>query len=267
MPTLTLTEDKTYTSSRLTKGTISLDEIQTLLLAWRSGEPSLDFAERIQQMSILTKHTAQRVRDVIDLFRYWFLTPDETPARDLRAFVDAGGERRVLSELVFLYKARGEKVLYDYTCKRYWPAANEGALYLPLDDVESFLQEAQEKGFVAQNWALSTRGRLASGIRTALFEAGLIQENRGGNREFASYQPSDFLVAYLVHNLHFQGLSDGQIANHPDWSLFGLAREGTLRRLDALDRSAGLLVQWAGSVVSITWKHSTMDEVIHALVA
>ena len=258
-------EKRPYTVTGLTKGTPSLDEIQTLLLHWRPSELPNDFADRVQQEGILTKQTARRVRDlVLALFRPWFLKPDDHAARWLKAFVEADGDRRALNELVFLYKARSEAVLHDFTLEHFWSACHDGELYLRTTDIEDFLQEAQEAGRTTKRLSSQTQARLAQGISGALTDVGFLVEKRRYTREYVLYRPTDFTIAYLAYDLHLAGLTNGALVEHPDWGLFGLTREHTLDRLDALDDRAGMIVQRAGSVVSITWLHATMDEVIDA---
>ena len=261
----TQAEKRPYTVTGLIKGTASLDEIQTLLLSWRPDESPADFADRVQQQGILTKQTAKRVQDLVLLvYRRWFLLPDDRAARRLKVLVEAGGDRRTLNELVFLYKARAEAVLYDYVLERFWPACHEGELYLRTAEIEEFLEEAQEVGRTTKRLSRETQARLARGVFGALTEVGFLSEDRRYAREYVLYRPTDFVLAYLAYDLHLAGVTDGSLVEHPDWGLFGLAREHALDRLAALDEHAGLILQRAGSVVRITWLHETMDEVIHA---
>lgn len=258
-------ERRPYTVTGLTIGAPSLDEIETLLLNWCPGESPSDFAERVRREGILTKRTARRVRDIVlEIFRPWFLKPDDRAARWLKAFVEADGDRRALNELVFLYKARSEAVLYDFTLERFWPACYEGDLYLRTPDIEDFLQEAQEAGRTTKRLSPQTQARLARGISGALTGVGFLNAERRYAREYVLYRATDFAVAYLAYDLHLAGLTDSTLVEHSDWGLFGLKREHTLDRLDALNERAGMIVQRAGSVVSITWLHTTMNEVIDA---
>ncbi|MFQ5616987.1 MAG: BrxA family protein [Anaerolineales bacterium] len=256
---------RSYTVTGLIKGTATPDEIRALLLNWRSDETPQDYARRVQEEGIITKLTAKRVNDlVLRVFRPWFLTPDNRAATRLKSLVEAGVDRRVLTELVFLYKARRETVLHDFVIEQFWPACNEGALYLRTQDIEDFLREAQEKGRAEKAWSSYTQTRLAYGILGALFEAGYLREERRYSREYVFYRVSDFTLAYLAYDFHLAGLTDSALAEHPDWGLFGLDRAQVLLKLSELDTRAGLVVQQAGSVVRISWKHETMDEVIDA---
>lgn len=253
-----------YSSANLTKGTLSVDEVQALLRHWRPGETPSDFAERVRQTGIVTKRTTQRANDVVSLFRSWFLLPDDRAARRLKLFSENGGDRRTLSELIFLHKARREYVLADFTRRRFWLACHEGALYLRTSEVEEFLQDAQESQMTGQLWKPETQERLAQGITRALLDVGFLQRGPRNTREYVLYRVTDFSIAYLAYDLHLGAQTDAGLAMHPDWELFGLSREQVLDRLDALDERAGLLVQRAGSVIRITWGHHDMEGVIHA---
>ena len=106
-PQLTSQKQKHYTVTGLIKGTVSLDELRTLLLHWRPDEKTTDFADRVQREGILTKQTSKRVKDlVLSVFQPWFLLPDTRGAMCLKAFVEADGDHQSFNELVFLYKAR-----------------------------------------------------------------------------------------------------------------------------------------------------------------
>jgi len=185
---------------------------------------------------------------VLELFRPWFLKPDDRAVRWLKTFVEADGDRQALNEMVFLYKARSEAVLYDFALERFWPTCYDGALYLRTTDVEDFLQEAQEAGRTTKRLSPQTQTRLARGIFGALTKVGFLNAERRYARTYVLYRATDFTIAYLAYDLHLAGLTDGTLVEHPDWGLFGLTREHTLDRLDALDERAGMIVQRAGSV-------------------
>ncbi len=254
-----------YTVSSLIKGSISLDEVRTLLLNWRPDELVIDFAHRVQSQGILTKATATRLQDlVLIVFKTWFLKPDQRPAEQLQQLFQHTNDRQILNELLFLYRARGEPALKDFMLEQFWPTYEEGALYLRPQEVQDFLNHAQESGRSKKPWSKNTIERTAQGMMAALLAAGLLVEEKRYQYAFARFRPSDFSLAYLAYDLHLSGVSDAALVEHPDFQLFGLNRERTLERLSALPEQYGLIVQQAGSVVRITWLYNTMDEVIHA---
>jgi len=90
------------------------------------------------------------------------------------------------------------------------------------------------------------------------------RRNQQGH-EIVPYDMSDEGVACLARELHDSGVSDSTLSQHMDWRLFGLSCEHVHERLDKLREERGQLIQRAGSVVSITWRVKSMEELIDVL--
>jgi len=257
--------NKKYTVTGLINGTATLDEWITLIKNWQPTEPAFMYAKRVQSDGILTKKTATRASNLVsEAFAAWLLQPDASAACWLQKLIGRGVDRQVIQQLLFLFKARAEAVLYDYVIERFWPGYHEGALYLQTGEIIEFLRWAQENGRVERRWAEYTRERLAYGILGALKEVGILREEK---RTLYTYNPLEinrFTLIYLAYELHFAGQTDAALVDHPDWHLFGLERARVVERLSELGEQGGLIVQQAGSVVRLTWMHASMDEVLDA---
>lgn len=255
-----------YTVTGLIKGAAAIDEIRTLLMAWKPGESHQALLQRIQLSGALGKSTARRTHDMVTrVFKPRLLTPNDAPARNLRAYLDTGGNGPAFREMLFLHEARAEDVLYDFTCQRYWPANYAGELWLRVADAIAFLGEAIDRGAMETAWSDYTKYRTAAALIHALSEFGFLSHDQATQREILAYRITDVGLSYLAHDLHFAGMPDSLMVEHPDWGLFGLDRSHLLERLDRLPASAGLLVQRAGSVVRISWSHTSMGAFIHAI--
>lgn len=249
----------------LSKSASAIDELRLLLEMWQPGEDVHNFLIRVREAGVLGKQTAQRTSDIVlRVFRVRLLQPNELPARWLQQVWQQQREVRLLRELLFLYTARTDAFLYDFTIEAYWPRHHAGNLYLTLDDVYHFIRNAYANGLIPRSWSTSTQTKISRGILGALRDFGLLHEGQRQQREIITYHVADFTVAYLAYELHLAGLSNGRLVEHPDWRLFGLDRPRVLARLAELDQRAGLIVQHAGSVVSITWLHHSMEELITA---
>ena len=248
------------------KGAAPIEELRALLQIWQPGDDPLELQRRVSESDLLGKQTARRARDMVkEVFRPRLLTPDDRAARWLKRFLEAGGEPQAFRELLFLYEARAEAILYDFVLLVFWPACRSGALVLAVDDVLSFFDNAVQSGHIERPWAQQSALRTASAILASLRGFGFLRLDQRGQREIVRYRVSDAAVAYLAHDLHLSGLPDADVVEHPDWGLFGLDRENVLDRLDALGPGAGLVVQRAGSVVRITWSHQSMESLIDAI--
>jgi len=70
--------------------------------------------QRVVETDALGKHTARRAQDLVrEVFRPRLLTPDDRAARRLKRLLESGVDGQVFKELLFLYEARTEAVLYD----------------------------------------------------------------------------------------------------------------------------------------------------------
>ncbi len=191
--------------------------------------------------------------------------PTDDPARRLKKLMDNGLPRKLFSEVLFLYAARADRLLYDFTTEVFWPACRRRRSMLTRDDVMAFIAEATDAGRIAQAWSSKVQVKIARAVLSTLRDVGFLREERRGHREIVSYYLSDEGVAYLAHELHDTGLSDSPMSEHPDWRLFGLDRGRVLGRLDNLAEDQGMLVQRAGSVVRITWRYESVEELIDGL--
>ena len=74
---------------------------------------------------------------------------------------------------------------------------------------------------------------------------------------------ANFTVLYLMHELHFAGLSDVAIWNHEDWQLFGLDKYKVLEKIMELNLKGGYIAQSTGDLMTISWNYQTMEEFIN----
>jgi hypothetical protein len=260
-----MSTDRRYTIA-LCKGGALVDETRTLVRHWTPGEEVGRFVDRILRENILARATAHRTKDIVRrVFARRFLFPTDTPARRLKRLVRKKTLRRLFTEVVFLYAARADNLLYDFTTEVFWPACRRGRSALTTEDVLTFLAEAADRGRIEHSWSAEVQVKIARGVLSTLRDVEFLRYERGSRRAVVPYHLSCEGVAYLAQELHDEGLSDFAICNHPDWKLFGLDRERLLGRFDALAEDLGLLAQRAGSVVRITWKQASVEELINDL--
>lgn len=260
-----MSTDRRYTIA-LCKGAALVDETRTLLRHWTPGEDTGHFVDRVLRENVLARATAYRTRDIVRrVFARRLLSPTDKPARHLKRLTKKESFRRLFTEALFLYAARADCLLYDFTTQVFWPACRRGRTGLTTDDVLAFLAEATNEGRIEQPWSAGVQVKIARGVLSTLRDVGFLREEHRGKRQIIPYHLSDEGVAYLAYELHDEGLTDSAMCNHHDWKLFGFDRARALGRLDNLDESQGILVQRAGSVVRITWRHASIEELIDAL--
>ena len=254
-----------YTSA-VCKGSGLLDDMKALLRAWRPGESALEFRDRVHREGILGKATTKRADDVVcKVFAPRFLCEEGKPALLMRTVLGRRNGGRLFSDICLLYAARQDVLLRDAIVEVYWPALTQGRLALSTKDVTAFLVDARAEGRIPELWSKTVKERVAQGVVRILTEFGLLGTARRGRRETINYRPSDGTIVYLAHDLHFGGATDAGVVAHRDWALFGLHEREVIAAMDRLSSDGWWVVQAAGSVVRITWRYESMQEVVDAL--
>ena len=253
-------------STAISKGAGMVEETRRLLMHWRPEE-SLDvFTRRVQEEGILGNATAYRTRDVVRrVFAQRFLKPTDKPARILHQILFSSLPGRVFTELLFVFTARQDPLVYDFTVREYWPAVRRGRSVMDTDPMLSFLSEAYFDGRLENRWSENVSVRIARCVLGLLRDVGFLREVVRGRKEIINYRMSDEGVALLTRELHESGVTDSTVCNHPDWGLFGMTALEIQERLDGMGENRGLIVQRSGSVIHFTWTVKSIEELIDVL--
>ncbi|NLT70283.1 MAG: DUF1819 family protein [Verrucomicrobiaceae bacterium] len=253
-------------STAVSKGAGMVDETRRLLNKWRPEEPLDDFTQRVQTEGLLGNSTAYRTRDVVRrVFAPRFLRPNDKPARILQKVLASGLPGRVFTELIFLFTARWDPLIYDFTIREYWPSARRGRTVMNTDPMIAFLSEARCDGRLDNQWSDQVSVRIARCVLGLLRDVGFLREAARGRREIVDYRMSDEGAAILARELIEEGVTDSSLCNHPDWGLFGMTPSEVVERLDQIGEHRGVVVQRAGSVVHFTWSVKSVEELIDVL--
>ena len=194
-----------------------------------------------------------------------YLKPTDKPARTLQKILSSGLPGRVFTELLFLYTARQDPLVYDFTIREYWPAAKRGRNVMGTDPMLSFLSEAHYDGRLDNQWSESVSVRIARCVLGLLRDVGYLREVTRGRREIVNYHMSDEGAGLLAKELQENGVTGSSLCAHPDWGLFGMTESEVLERLDSLGEHRGVIVQRAGSVIHFTWTVNSIEELIDVL--
>jgi len=254
-----------YTTA-ISKGAAMLEETRSLLEWWNPDEPLDDFAMRVHKEGLLGNATAYRTNDIVKrVFALRYLRPNNKAAILLKKIMESGLPLRTFNELAFLFSARQDPLVYDFTIDTYWQAVRRGRTTIDAEMVINFLTEASMDGRLENVWSESVSIRIARCIIGLLRDIGFVRERSRGRREIVEYRISDEGIAIMARELHEQGVNDSALGEHPDWGLFGFKPNEMLSRLDSLGEHRGLIVQHAGSVVRITWSVNSMEGLIDVL--
>ena len=221
---------------------------------------AVQLRDKVRNEGLLSKATAYRMADIVTrVFAPRYLGADSQPARRLRELVLRQISVDRLNQLFYLYTARTHQILYDFVLEVYWPRYAAGALWLLREDSISFIKAAQATGRIKTQWTEGNNIRIGRYLLAALHDFRLLGEQESDRRPILPFNIATTTVIFLAHELHFSGLNDDSVVNHPDWALFGLTPADVIGELRKTGIDGRLIVQ-AGDLVRISWGFPTMEE-------
>jgi len=258
--------DKRKYTIAICKGAALLNETRTLLEHWLPGESAESYARRAQKEGVLGNATAYRSRDIIcRVFLPRFFRPNDQPARVLKSVLSHRLPYSVFPELVLLFAARHDPLIYDFIVYEFWPSLRRGRLSLDVSSVLSFFSQALAEGMIEKPWSEEVSKKVARGLLGFLRDVGYMRDRSRSVRELLDYRLSNEGLVIIARLLHDSGFHNTFLCRHEDWRLFGLDEATIMERMDLLDQSFGLLLQRAGSVINIQWQVASIYELIALL--
>ncbi|MFA7369137.1 MAG: BrxA family protein [Kiritimatiellales bacterium] len=258
--------EKTYTAD-LSKGQGLIEETAAILRYWQPGMSLQELKDGVLQQGVISKATAIRVNDIVGrIFASRYLSGKAEAAANMKQLVELGVPLKELTQLFFVYAARWHDILHDYVIDVYWAKYSAGASEITKQDALDFIERAKNTGRVSPPWSESTTVRMARYLGTAMLDFGLAGKDHSGCRDMRPFAVSRLTALYLAHEIHFTGVSDSSILDHPDWELFGMDPMDVKHELERVS-GGHFIVQFSGDLLRISWKYKTMEEAIRAIVA
>lgn len=249
---------KTTYNASLNQGTSVINETLLLLDLYKVGMTSGEMLKLVVETNYLST-TERRARNLIKEVFYPRLV-NGNPARPLwlQQIRRKGLLLHDFTELLMIYCARVNALYYDFILNMLNSYRRLGIVRITRKDIDIYIEDALKSNDI--KWSDSTIRTTATRLFTAT--NGFNQCNRKG--ELLSCHPSDFTVLYLMHELHFMGLSDIAISEDSDWSLFGMQQSDVIGRILELNLRGGYIAQHTGDLLTISWKYKSMEEFIDA---
>jgi len=256
--------EKKYTT-QLAAGLGMVPETFELLRIWEPGMNPSALADLAVQTGIFSRATARRVRNLAaEMFAPRYLTHGGEVASRLRFLISRRFPQDGLLQLFFLQTARAQRILADFVIELYWPKYSAGATSITKLDAENFIHAALDNGRMETRWSESTTHRVSGYLLGCCTDFGLL-DGGAAHRPIKRFSIMPDVSLYLVHDLHFSGMSDRDVVNHGDWRLFGLETGEVLRLVHTLSHDGHLVVQSGADLVQISWKYRSMEECLNAL--
>ena len=241
-----------------------IEETKTLLRLWVPGMDRDALFHAALKSGLFPSMSARRLRNLVkEGFAPRYLVDGDRPAIYIKAMLDTL-DNQELQQVLFIHTCRLHTILADYVREVYWSSYASGKSQLTVDDAREFVRRANQDGRTSTVWSQTMMVRVSSYLNGACADFGLLSQNRGGTRTILPFRLEPRVAVYLAYDLHFAGLGDNSVLNHPDWGLFGLTREDVLDELKRLALQGWFIVQSGGGAVRIGWQYNTMEEVVDA---
>lgn len=259
-----MAKEKKY-DSNLAMGLGLINETRTLLEIWRPPMNSAELYEEALDLGILSNVTAARLRNiVIRCFAPRLLQNNGAPACHVKTLLGVLPKTEI-HQLLFLYTCRANIILADFVRDVYWLKYMSAQTIVTKQDAEEFISRAIDDGKTPSRWADGQIARVGRYLLGCCADYGLLGKATPRGRSILNFRLETNLAAYLAHDLHFNGVSDNAIMSHPDWALFGLTKEDVRDELTRQTLRGNLILQSAGSVTHIGWRHKSMEGFVNAL--
>ena len=246
-----------YTNA-LGKGCGLVEETLTLLSVCQAHTTRDELVQYVRENNPLSRCSDMRSVDIVKLVFYpRFMKQNPDLVMWLQTIRQKGLLLSQFKQILMLYCARENAVMYDFILQCLNPLRAEQAQILERNQIIAFIKDIADKGLA--HWGETVQKRQASYIKAVLMDFDIVARN--GN--ILPYEISNFDMLYLMHELHFAGLSDMAIWNHEDWQLFGLDMYSLLQRIMDMNIKGGYIAQCSGELLTISWNYQTMEDFIN----
>jgi hypothetical protein len=259
-----VTEDKLYTT-QLQAGLGLVNETKTLLDLWSPGVLANQLHQAALKSGRFPTVTARRLRNiVIECFAPRYLVSGGAPAVHLKRLSPTIATAD-LTQLMLVFTSRANPILGDFVRHVYWPRYAGGYTHIANDDARAFVERGIDDGKTVKRWSQATVRRVSAYLTGCCADYGMLERGSRSSRRILAFRIAPSVAAYLAYELHFVGVGDSALLAHEDWQLFGLGREDVLEEIKRLSLKGLVILQAAGDVIRISWKHQDMEALCDVL--
>jgi hypothetical protein len=260
-----MSKDSAPYTTQLQAGLGLIDETKALLDIWKPGMGTKSLYQTALESGRFPNVTARRLLNIVaECFAPRYLAEGAYPAAHLK-FLGPGLAPHELQQFLLLFTCRANAILADFVREVYWERYAGGYSEVSNEDARMFVERGIDDGKTSKRWSETTVRRVSAYLTGCCADYGLLNGVGKSGRKMLSYRVSHKVAAYLAYDLHFKGMGDNALLSHGDWELFGMGREDVLDEMKRLSLKGFVILQAAGEVVKISWKHHDMEALCYAL--
>nr|WP_042775879.1 BrxA family protein [Sinorhizobium fredii] len=252
-------------TTQLQAGLGLVSETKALLDLWLPGMAASQLQEAARKSGRFPTITARRLRNIVtECFGPRYLAAGASPAAHMKLLSKALPTAELM-QLMLIFTCRANPILGDFVRKVYWPRYAGGYQEITNDDAHAFVERGIDDGKTSKRWSATTVRRVSAYLTGCCADYGLLEKGLRSTRRILPYRITSPVAGYLAYDLHFAGVGDNALLAHDDWQLFGMSREDVLEELKRLSLKGHVIIQAAGDVVRIGWKHQSMEALCDVL--
>ncbi len=262
---MTTAQPRAFTT-QLQAGLAMLQETRDLLRIYVPGQTAAQLSEAAMAQNVFPRMTARRAHNVVtEMFAPRYLAEGGRRATELQFLLRKGLYPDDFNQLCFLHTARAQAIFGEFIAQSYWPAVLQGAAQLERGIAEEFVVRGLDTGRMQKRWTASTIKRVSAYVLGCAVDFQLLQKPSGFFYPVARYTLRRQVGLYLAHDLHFAGVANAHLPEHPDWALFGLTPLEVRRLLSGGLLDGHAIYQAGAGLVDISWRHLDMNSLLHEL--
>jgi hypothetical protein len=255
--------DQFYTT-QLSAGLGLREETKGLFELWQPGMNTQQLCDVALESGSFPNVTARRLRNIVAECFFPRYLRNEGVAQQVKELLPRLSSSE-MSQVFYLYTARANFILAEFVKNVFWQKYASGYQNLHIEDSKEFVELGLQDGKMKKSWSETTIKRVSSYILGCLVDYNFLEVESRSERRITPPRLADNVIVYLAYELHFSGLGDNAVINHPDWQLFGLSQEDVREELKVLAVNRHWIIQAAGDVVQISWAYKNMGEVIDVI--
>ena len=252
-------------TTQLQAGLGMIEETKILLSLWEPGMTQTDLYQEALNSGRLPGVSARRLKNIVtECFGPRYLIENGRPANYIKVLNPALSAKDI-EQAFLIYTCRANKILFDFILEIFWPTYSSGRESISNNDAREFVIRSNQQGLTKKPWSESTIRRVSAYLTGACADFGLLEGGNRVSRRILPFRIEAKTVIMLAYELHFDGLGDNAIVNHPDWGIWGLDRYEVVSELKRISLQGAILVQTAGETVRIGWRCKNEKELANAI--
>jgi len=172
----------------------------------------------------------------------------------------------VFNQFLLIFTSLANQILFDFIKEIYWSRYSSGRNSLSAEDAQDFVVNAVREGKTQKVWSDTTIRRNSSYLLGCCADYGLLSTGRSSVHQIQTIRLQDQTLFFFSYWLHFMELGDNSVINHEIWKIFGLEPSDVKDEMKRISKNGWFIVQSAGEVTRISWRFSSLEEVIDVII-